>query len=339
MNNKKEKYKFKITNFCSEHNLEFKKYYNYLNNPIYVNILLETIKYINTDYIKKKILQKIIDNHSSILESIKKANIVISFYKKNDLINKSEIGKFFNFYEKYLKETNINNHNDLLKLFYKLIHYENCISILKECFYIFSDYRSCIYFLTPSINFYKTKKSILDKVIENFKDNINTLNQIISKIYIEDNNPWGSPYYSTAYAMFETLFIIKKYYKEDYESFKKLNITFKIVKKCNTNDINKNLIKKFNNIKFSNNTIKKINNVSDFLIKVKKLGYDMWFTIPLIFDTIYEKYKLENIMESYTFGHDKIYFQKMNNMLGIMCYILVCEGYITNINIFQNFNI
>ena len=139
--------------------------------------------------------------------------------------------------------------------------------------------------------------------------------------------------------MFETLFIIKKYYKENYKSFKKLNINFKIVKKTDPVDIIKNLLKKFNIIKFSNGTIKSANNVSDFLIKVKKLGYDMWFTIPFIFDTIYEKYKLDNIMESYTFGSDKIYFQKMNNILGIMCYILVCEGFITNINIFQNFNI
>ena len=331
--------KFKITNFCNEDNLKFKEYYDYLNNPIYVTILLHTLKSINTDYMKKKILQKINDNHDLILEKMEKVNIIISFYKKNDLINKSEIWIFFTFYEKCLKKTNINNKDDLLKLFYELIHYENCISVLKECFYIFSDYRACIYYLTPSINFYKTKKNILDNVIDHFKDNINTLNQIISKIYIQDNNPWGSPYYSTAYSMFETLFIIKKYYKENYKSFKKLNINFKIVKKTDPVDIIKNLLKKFNIIKFSNGTIKSANNVSDFLIKVKKLGYDMWFTIPFIFDTIYEKYKLDNIMESYTFGSDKIYFQKMNNILGIMCYILVCEGFITNINIFQNFNI
>lgn len=337
MNHKKEK--FKITNFCNEYNLEFKEYYNYLNNPIYVNILLETLKHINSDYMKKKILKKIIDNHKSILENIEKANIVISFYKKNNLINKSEIGKFFTFYEKHLKKTDVNNHNDLLKLFYKLINYENCISVLKECFYIFSDYRACIYFLTPNINFYKTEKGILDKVIENFKDNLNTLNQIISKVYMEDNNLWGSPYYSTAYAMFETLFIIKKYYKKDYDSFKKLDIHFKIIKKCNKNDITYKLLINFNKIKFSNNNIKNIDNVSDFLIKVKKLGYDMWFTVPLIFDTIYEKYELENVMDSYTFGYEKIYFQKLNNKLGIMCYILACDGFITNTNIFQNFNI
>ena len=47
---------FKIENFCSEHNLEFKKYYNYLNNPFYLNILLNTIQYLKYDIIKKKFM-------------------------------------------------------------------------------------------------------------------------------------------------------------------------------------------------------------------------------------------------------------------------------------------
>ena len=50
--------KFKITNFCNEDNLKFKEYYDYLNNPIYVTILLHTLKSINTDYMKKKMFKK-----------------------------------------------------------------------------------------------------------------------------------------------------------------------------------------------------------------------------------------------------------------------------------------
>jgi hypothetical protein len=99
------------------------------------------------------------------------------------------------------------------ELFYKLIFYENCISVLKECFYIFSEYRACIYFMTPSINFNNTKKNIIENVIISFRDNINTLNQIISKIYLGDKNPWGSIYYSTAYSMTqEVLFLVLAMY-------------------------------------------------------------------------------------------------------------------------------
>jgi hypothetical protein len=332
--------KFKIENFCSDHNLEFKKYYNFLNNPFYLNIFLTSLKYIEHDKIKKSILKMIIENHKYVLDKLNKINIIISFYKQNNLINKSEIGKFFVFYEECINNIDLNNYDDLLKLFYKLILYKNCISVLKECFYIFSDYRACIYFLTPSIDFNNTKKSTIDKVINNFKDNLNTLNQIISKIYLGDSNPWISPYYSSSYAMFETLLIIKKYYKDPYKPIEKLDIKFNIKKKCAENKVLINLCNNYKIHKLSDLdiSVKDINNVSSFLIKLKKLGYDMWFTIPLIFDTIFEKYELI-IQESNVFASDRIYYQKLNNRIGLMCYILVIENYITNVNIFQNFNI
>lgn len=333
--------KFKIENFCNEHNSEFKKYYDYLNNPFYVTILLKCLEHVHHEKIKKKILKMIIENHSVVLDKLKKIDIIISFYKENNLINKSEIGKFFTFYEDNYKNININNNNDLLKLFYKLISYKNCISLLKECFYIFSDYRACIYYMTPSIDFNNTKKSTIDKVIKNFKDNTNTLTQIISKVYIGDENPWGSPYYSTAYAMFETLLIIKKYYSNDYEPLKKLNIKFKINKKCNKNKIIENLCKKYNSCKLIDDNInpKDINSLSFFLLKLKRLGYDLWFSIPLIFNTVFEDYQLDNIMESNVIGYERIYYQKLNNKIGIMCYALVVEELISNVSIFENFNI
>jgi hypothetical protein len=276
------------------------------------------------------------NNHSYILDKLNKINILIFYYKKNNLINKSEIGKFFNYYLKCIKNIDINNYNDLYKLFYQLITYENCIQLLKECFYIFSDYRACIYFMTPSINFYLTKKEVILEVLSYFKDNLNTLNQIISKTYIGDINPWGSKYYSTAYAMFETLYIIKKYIKDP---LKELNITFKIKKKCNKKLILQNLLINYENSNLNKKLkIEEIKNVSEFIINLKKKGYDIWFVIPLVFNTIYEDYKLEGIPESTTFGYKKIYYQKMNNLIGFMSFILLENNYISNINIFKNFN-
>lgn len=317
---------FKIENFCSEHNLEFKKYYNYLNNPFYLNILLNTIQYLKYDIIKKKVYNMIIKNHDYILDKLNKIDTIISFYKKNNLINKSHIGKFFTFYEIEKKNVDINNYHDLFELFYKLIFYENCISVLKECFYIFSDYRSCIYFMTPSINFEKTTKSIINDVVKNFKDNLNTLTQIISKIYIGDKNPWGNPQYSTAYGIFETLLILDKYYKEP---LAKIGIEFIIEKKNNE----KNIVKELRNI------INKeyINNVSSGIVTLKKMGYNLWTVIPFVFNIIYKEYQLKNIKESEVFGYQNIYYQKKNNEIGIMCYILLKNNYITNTNIFNNF--
>jgi hypothetical protein len=278
----------------------------------------------------------IVKNHKYVLDKLNKIDIIISYYKQNNLINKSEIGNFFKYYEIHKKNTNINNYDELLNLFYNLISYDKCISLLKECFYIFSDYRACIYYMTPSVNFYNTTKKILKNVIINFRDNINTLNQIISKIYIGDKNPWGSIYYSTAYSMFETLIIIKKYFKDP---LKILNIEFIISKKCNKNNIINNLCDKYNKINIKNKiNCKEINNVSQFILTLKKLGHDLWFVIPLVFDTIFEKYKINNLMDSEIIGKEKILYQKMNNNIGLKCFLLTNNGYISNTNLFKNFN-
>ena len=332
---------FKIEDFCEEHNSEFKKIYEYLNNPVYMNSIMSLLYILNTDIMRNKILFMIKNNHNLVKEKLNTIDIIISFYKQNNLINKSEIGLFFTFYETNKENIDINNYNDLLELFYKLISYEKCLSVLKECFYIFSDYKACIYFMTPSINFYNTKKDIIHKVILNFKDNINTLNQILTKTYLGDPNPWKSKYYSSAYAMFESLFIIKKYFESPLDV---LDIKFIVTKECPKNKIINNLCKKYHANKFTNSEIdnklncKNINNISQFIINLKRLGYDMWFVIPLVFDSIFENYELINVQQSNLIGSAKIYQQKMNNKLGIMCFILADYGLISNVNIFDNFN-
>ena len=326
---------FKIENFCQEHNQEFKIYYNYLQNSYYVSILLQYMRIIHIKEIKKKIMEMIEKNHLIVLDKLNKIDIIISFYKQNNLINKSEIGKFFGFYENERNKINIQNKNDLFNLFYKMIDYKNIIDMLKECFYIFSDYRACIYYMTPSIDFYNCSKKEIDTVVNSFKDNTNTLIQIISKIYVGDKyNPWGSPYYASAYAFFETLFILKKYYKNPLE---KIGIKVTIQEK--NNNIIQSLYDAYNLKKMKDDKISdKIKTVSQFIICLKKMGYDLWFVIPFVFDTIYTKYEINNLSDGHIFNGKNIYYQKMNNEIGLKCFLLVENGYITNTNIFKRFN-
>jgi len=335
---------FKIENFCDEHNKEFKKYYDYLNNPFYVSIFMNLLSYMNHEIIKKKIYDLIVKNKKYIHERFEKVDIIIHFYEQNNLIKKSEIGKFFVFYQNSKKKIDIKSNKELFNLFYKLISYENLLSVLKECFYIFSNYRACIYYMTPSINFHNTKKEKIDKVVLHFKDNINTLNQIVSKVYIGDENPWGSIYYSSAYAMFETLIILKKYYKNP---LNKLNIKFTYSKKSDNENILKILYKKYliayrnknnstgKNISQCNSLQKNINNVSHFILLLKKLGYNLWIIIPCVFNSIFEKYELKGIPESNIIGNKLIYQQKYNNGIGVMAFILVKMGFISNVIIFN----
>jgi hypothetical protein len=335
---------FKIENFCEEHNKEFKRYYKFLNSSVGYQLTLHYMSYLYTDRMKEHILKLIKKNYLYVIDKLNKTSIIVSFYKKNNLINKSEIGKFFTFYEKHIQKTNLKDNNQLLKLFYDLISYPECINVLKECFYIFSDYRSCIYFMTPSIDFNKVtskNKILLKQVIHNFKDNLNTLNQIVSKVYLGDKTSWNSPFYTMAYSMFETLIILKRYFKDP---LNELCIKFIIKKECNKKDIIKKLcenyqIKKFKESKIDDKINEKyVNNVSHFILILKRLGYDLWYVIYLVFDTIYPKYKLSGIIPPIIYTYEKLQLQIKNNELGVICFILTDMGFITNTNIFSNFN-
>ena len=333
---------FKIEDFCTEHYKEFKIYYQYLNNPIYVAIFTKYLQFMNDERMKDKIREMISKNKSYIYEKMNIIDEIIYFYQQNNLINKSEIGHFFKYYQKYRSGINISNkklnNEEIYNLFYKMISYDKLISVLKEIFYIFSDYRACIYYMTPSINFHHVSKKTednIEKVIMHFKDNINTLNQLISKIYIGDENPWGSPLYSTAYSMFDTLIILKQYYKHP---LIKIGIHFIIKEKCLKKNIIPNLLHKINKLQNRNTHTNSISSISEVIIYLRKKGYDLWFTIPFIFNIIYPKYILKNIPESGIVGAKRIYQQKMNNILGVLCFILCENNFISNINIFKKFN-
>jgi hypothetical protein len=71
---------------------------------------------------------------------------------------------------------------------------------------------------------------------------------------------------------------------------------------------------------------------------LKKKGYTLWYIIPFIFNIIYKEYEIIGLIDSEVIGSKLIYFQKMNNKLGLMCYLLSINGYITNTNILKNKN-
>jgi predicted nucleotidyltransferase len=80
--------------------------------------------------------------------------------------------------------------------------------------------------MTPSINFRNCSKEQIDMYVKYFASNQNTFISIISKIYLGDQNSWGSPYYSTAIAMFETLNILGLHYEtKNYNVLKKIKIS------------------------------------------------------------------------------------------------------------------
>lgn len=331
--NKNTKLKFpklKIDNFCEENNKLFKKIYLFLNSPKNIIILMNSLKILTHPKVQKAIVKEIKNNKESIYQILEDFNTIMDFYKSNNLILKSEVGHFILYYEYNLKKIKIKNDKDYLIFFNKIINYPKLISLLKEIFYILSDFRLCIYFMTPNIKFRNTSKDNVHEFVKKFNTNHNMLYSIVSGFYPGDNSPWGK-YYTSCYACFESLTILKKYYKDPLKAMK---IDFKYKKKNN----NKQIIKKLSDIyNIKLNKIEKIFNVTNYIILMKKMKYDMHEVVCSIFNAIYQDHVLKNIKNSYIIDNVKIFKQKNHYKLGTKIFILVNDGYISNVNCFENF--
>lgn len=330
----------KVSDFCDKTNKDFIKYYKFLNNPKNMKTIYDFMQFMYLDEFKERILDMIKKNRKSLMNYIETSKILMKFYERNKLIQKSEIGTFFSKFKSKINNFNVNSDKKILNLFYEVLEYPNLLSVLKECFYLFGNYRTCLLTMIPKINFYKCEKYQIDEYVKYFHDNQNMFVTLISKVSIGDKTPWGSMYYSSAYAMFETLNIMDRYYlKNGKGTLSKLKISESITPyTLSKKIIYKNLLKKFEMNRFEKkNKMENILSVSSFIIVLKKMGYDLWFTIPLVFDTIY-KYNFKGIQESKVIGYKKIYHQKMNFRIGIMCYILKLDGFLTSVNILNNFN-
>ena len=321
-----------MNEFCKYNNKTFKKIYLFLKCPRNIFILTNTIHMLNHPKTDEIILKQIKTNKDKIYKMFKDFQIIMDYYKNNNHILKSQVGHFILYYDHNLTQLKTKNNADYLTFFRKIINYPKLISLLKEIFYILSDYRFCLYYSTPNINFKNTTKSTIDEFIQKFHSNQVILFSTISRIYPGSNSPWGM-FYANAYASFESLLILQKYYKEP---LKKIKIEFKYKKKNNRNTIIKKLENVYN-IKL--NKLEKIVNVSNYIILMKKLKYDMHEVVNSIFDIIYEGNTLKNIENSELISSIKLFKQKKNYELGTKIYILVHDNFISNVNCFENFSI
>ena len=340
---KKTNKSFSIANFCEVDGIEFKKYYEYLNNPDIFQMCISMIPHLMSDKIQTSLFSKIELNKEVVVDKMKKVDTIISFYEMNDDIRYSEIGQFFGFYKRIkdkMKITNSSPSKKLLLFFNELILYPKVLSVLKECFYIFSDRRSCVYYLTPGIDFNNTtKKAEVKRVVKHFKGNMSMLTQIISKTYQFNDNPWGSKYYSSAYATFDTFQILKKYFNDPLKECD-LNVTTHLRKFDSNKKMVDYLCKMYHEYKLGPSKYddqispNHIQNTTHFLIALKKLGYDLWFIIPLMMDGLYGSYEIKNIIFPIYHCDKYIQLQSNNFKIGIMAFLLVRDGFITNTQTF-----
>jgi len=323
-----------MSSFCEDHHDEFKLYYSYLNDPRMVSLFIEYMNYIEHPRIVQWLKKRIQEHYKKIQETFQIVDKILEYYQQNASLRRSEMGKFLVFYSSEVKRMDRKSKKEILELFYKLIRYPGILSTLKELFYIFSDYRACLYYMTPSIDFYNTDKKTMTQVVHAFRDNLNTMIQIISRVYLGDVNPWGSPYYASAFAMYETLHILQLYYRNPFqECGMDVHYKCRFENKKKTMTYIQQQIKKYDIVSHVSF------NCSTALIALKKKGYDLWFVISFLFECIYSEYTFEKMPLAIVWDCSKrVSQQRNNNMMGAMAYILTSEGYISNVNLLKRFN-
>ena len=73
---------FRIENFCEDHNKEFKVYYDYLNNPIYISMFSYYLQFMNNEGMQNKVKDLISKNRHYIYEKMNIIDTVIYYYQQ-----------------------------------------------------------------------------------------------------------------------------------------------------------------------------------------------------------------------------------------------------------------
>jgi len=179
-----------INHFCKYNNRLFKKIYLFLKCPRNIIILMKMFKMLEHPKVQQVVLKEIKNNKNKIQSILNDFNVIMDFYKTNNQLLKSEIGHFILYYEYNLTKVKVKTDKDYLLFIKKIINYPKLISLLREIFYILSDYRLCIYYSTPNIDFKNTTKTTMDEFVQKFKTNQVILFSTISRIYPGNNSPW-----------------------------------------------------------------------------------------------------------------------------------------------------
>lgn len=311
--------------------------YKLFQNPWSEYYFYNSIFNLKTTNTKKELKKYIKKNWKEIKNHVKLTKNICIRIKENKQLERTSVGFFTAMIEKHLIK--IKSANSFVTELYKILEYPHLYNAVKDLLFILSNNKRCKYLVNPQINHQSLKKKELNDIINTYGQQLNTLKEIITGVYPGEINDWGHRDYATAYSMYKTLMIMDKFYNNP---LLKLNIKIKIIKKTLKKNIGYTLLKNYQLKKYTNkNLITKKDNmqtVSEYIVKLKHLGYDLWFTIPLVFESIYPEYNITNVEIATVVGKNNRAYQRRNNLIGIMAYYLVLNGFITNIYLFRHFN-
>jgi len=85
------------------------------------------------------------------------------------------------------------------------------------------------------------------------------------------------------------------------------------------------------------NQKQKVNNSTQFIIFMKKLGYDLYQVVDIVFEMVYEKPSFKNIQDCYILDTKKYIIKRKIMYMVVKIYLLVENGFINNMNCFDLF--
>ena len=317
-------------NICKKYEYIFNEVFKIINSKQGVMLYHRYLILFNNKLYTHKILEGFKKDWNNLYKKIKNIRSNIKIIIKSKQINRNKIynGLFFI----YNCFKNIKSPKTYIKEIKNIINHPQIYDIIYYLFFILSNIARCEYMILNKKSIKIKDKKELNKFLKLYKDEFPFIKEYITNIIPGNKNKWGYGEYSTACSMYYTLIFINKFYLNP---LKKLGINLIYTKRIrNKKIILNNLEKELN--KNGININKK--NYNEIIIDLKKLGYNMWFVIELLFKNIYINYKINNIPAVKIDLMRNVGYQENNNILGIMCYLLVKDKYINNTTIFKNFN-
>ena len=325
--------------FCNTHHLFFKKNLDILNNKDNEIKFYRTLYTLNKDKIEllnKIFLEKITKNWGKIQNYLKNLRKIVKVVKTSGNLKDFEIERMI---DEYLSlEKKMKSPETFLKHITKFIYRKNLYAEVKELLFILSNKHSCEIILNKDLSKEKCSKRYIEKIIKLANGNINILIKLLYPKVKSVKNYFGKIEYETAYMFFKCLKLMEKH---KIDPIKGLKLDVKLTKPKKLKEILEDL--DLNYIMESGNDFddKKfdVRSISEYILLLKKRGHTLWYAVNFVWNNIYGcgDCIVNEITNSNVVSMNNIELQKQNYLTAIKIYIMCRESYISNINVFQNF--
>lgn len=215
------------------------------------------------------------------------------------------------------------------------IYRKNLYNEIKELLLILSNKYTCELILNEKLKKEKCTKKYIEKIVALANGSFDILTKLLYPKVTAIKNNFGKEEYENVYKFFKCLKLMEKH---NINPFQILNIgkptkPKKIEKILDELEINY-LIDTGNDF---DEKIENVKSIAEYILLLKKRGHSLWFTINYIWKYLYGEELLGSIHKTNPISSNNIENQKNSYNFALKLFILCEDGFVSNINIFQEF--